>query len=214
MADAAISQQLAEIRDSLSAIQTELAESRRQRQELAELKEDLTRIGKDVFQSAVEELEDVAPFVGTGDFMHLLKLVVRNTNNITAVISKLESGLDFMEDFTPIGKELFHDLLEKLDEMDRARYFAFAAEARRITDNVVSHFTTEDVRLLADNIVPILETIKAMTQPEMLNAMNNAVHVFNALDTDNIEEYSLWQTMRELNTPDMKRGIGFIGRIF
>jgi len=210
MSDKDLALKLDAIQTSLDEITNELAESRRQRQEMQELKEDLTRIAKDVMHSAVEELEDVAPFVKTGDFLHLLKLIVRNTNNITDVISKLESALDFFEDFKPIGQELFHDALEKLDDLDRARYFEFARETKRIADNVVTHFSTEDVRLLADNIVPILETVKAITQPQMLNALSNAVQVFDSLNTENIEEYSIWKTMRELNTPEMKRGMGFM----
>ena len=205
-----IGAQLAAIDAKLDAITQELEQARRQRQEMEELKEDLTRVAKDVFASAVEELDDIAPFVNTGDFLHLVKLVLRNTRNITDVIYKLESALDFFEDFKPIGKELFNDTLTKLNEMDQAGYFDFAREAKQITDNVVNHFSAEDVKLLADNIVPILETVKALTQPQMINALSNAVEVFDKLDTRDIEEYSLWKAMREMNSPEMKRGLGFL----
>jgi uncharacterized protein YjgD (DUF1641 family) len=183
---------------------------KKQRQEMEDLKEDLTRVAKDLFAGAIEEFEDIAPFVKTGDFLHLMKLVARNTNNITGVIGKLESTLDFFEDFKPIGKELFNDTLEKLDSLDRAKYFEFAGEAVQIADNVVEHFSAQDVRDLADNIVPILETVKAITQPEMVGAVKNAIIIFDNLDTEGIKEVSLWKAFRELNTPEMKRGLGFI----
>ena len=210
MAAPDISQQLAAMEAKLDGIVAELAESKRQRREMQELREDLTRVAGDAFQSAVEELEDVAPFVNTGDFLHLLKLMVRNTNNITGVIHKLESALDFLEDFQPIGKELFNDGLEQLDSMDRAGYFQFAREATKIADNVVEHFTVEDVRLLAANIVPIMETVKALTQPEMLNALNNAVRVFDKMDATDVPEITMWQALRELRSPEMRRGLGFM----
>ncbi len=210
MSETDISQQLAAIEAKLDDISSELALAKRQRQEMEDLKEDLTRVAKDLFQSAVEELEDVAPFVKTGDFLHLVKLIVRNTNNITGVIHKLESALDFFEDFKPIAGELFNDGLDKLDRLDRDGYFEFAKEATRISDRIVTHFSAEDVRLLADNIVPILETIKALTQPEMLNALNNAVKVFDKMDMENIEEVSMWKAMSEMRTPEMKRGLGFL----
>ena len=44
----------------------------------------------------------------------------------------------------------------------------------------------------------------------MLHAINNAVSIFKNLDTENIKEYSLWNVFREMNTPEMKRGLGFI----
>jgi uncharacterized protein YjgD (DUF1641 family) len=210
MAAPDISQQLAAMEAKLDGIVAELAESKRQRREMQELREDLSRVAGDAFQSAVEELEDVAPFVNTGDFLHLLKLMVRNTNNITGVIHKLESALDFLEDFQPIGKELFNDGLEQLDSMDRAGYFEFAREATKIADNVVEHFTVEDVRLLAANIVPIMETVKALTQPEMLNALNNAVRVFDKMDATDVPEITMWEALRELRSPEMRRGLGFM----
>lgn len=68
----------------------------------------------------------------------------------------------------------------------------------------------EDVRLLADNIVIIMDTMKNLTQPDMLNAMNNAVNIFKGLDPTNVPEYSVWKMIREMNSPEMKRGMGFI----
>ena len=210
MSEAVLTTQLQDIHAKLDLIHAELEQARRQRQEFQELKDDLNRIAKDAFQTAVVELEDVAPFVHTGDFLHLLKKFLRNTNNITAAISRLESALDLMEDGTPIAKELFNDLLDKLDELDRKGYFTFARELTAVADNVITHFSVEDVRLLADNIATILTTVKSLTQPEMLSALDNALAVYRSLDTQAIEEYSVWKAFRELRTPEMKRGLGFI----
>jgi uncharacterized protein YjgD (DUF1641 family) len=206
----ALTTQLDDIQAKLDAIHAELEVARRQREELRELKEDLTLVARDVFQSAVVELEDIAPFVHTGDFLHLVKRILRNTNNISAAISQLESFLDFLEDFKPVGKELFSDGLDKLDELDRKGYFVFFKEVAAILDNVVTHFSVEDVRLLADNIVTILNTMKSLTQPEMLSALDNALAVYRNIDTRDIREVSIWKAFRELRTPEMQRGLGFI----
>ena len=75
---------------------------------------------------------------------------------------------------------------------------------------MVRHFSAEDVRLLADNIVTILETFKNLTQPEMLDALNNAINVFKKIEIEDLEEYSLWRVFREIRTPEGKKGLGFI----
>jgi len=210
MASQNLELQLQSIDKKLDLISEELAIVRRQRQELNELKDDLTIIAKDVFSTAIEELEDIAPFVQTGDFLHLLKKILQNTHNITMVMTKFESGLDFFEDAKPVGKELFNDALEKLDEMDRKGYFLFVKELFNVVDKVVGHFSVDDVKLLGDNVITILETVKSLTQPDMLEAINNAVGIYQILDPKDTPEYSIWKVMRELNTPEMKRGIGFI----
>jgi uncharacterized protein YjgD (DUF1641 family) len=55
-----------------------------------------------------------------------------------------------------------------------------------------------------------MDTLKNSTQPEMLQAMNNAVNVFQKLEVDDIPEYSIWKAMKEMRSPEMKKGIGFM----
>jgi len=44
----------------------------------------------------------------------------------------------------------------------------------------------------------------------MMKAMDNALTIYKNLDPTNVPEYSIWKVMKELNTPEMKRGIGFV----
>ena len=44
----------------------------------------------------------------------------------------------------------------------------------------------------------------------MLTALNNAVSIYQSLDPKDAPQYSIWKVMRELNTPEMKKGIGFV----
>ncbi len=210
MATDMIAAQLTDIQAKLDAISAELDVQRRQRQEIQELKDDISIIAKDVFQTAVVELEDVAPFVQTGDFIYLVKKLMRNTNNIIGMMEKLESTVDFIQDAGPIGQQVFKDALYKMDEFDRKGYFEFFTELTRVLDNVVDHFSVEDVRLLAENVVTILETVKDLTQPDMLKAINNAVQVYRHIDLEGVDEVSVFKAMKEMNSPEVKRGIGFL----
>jgi uncharacterized protein YjgD (DUF1641 family) len=44
----------------------------------------------------------------------------------------------------------------------------------------------------------------------MLHAFNNALRVFNSMEMDKLPEYSIWRVMRELNSPEMKKGMAFM----
>jgi len=205
-----ITQQLSDINQKLDLISTELEIVRRKRIEKSELQKDLTIVAKDLFDTTVMEMEDIAPFVNTGDFLHLVKKILRNTQNISLVITKFESLLDFVEDSRPVTKELFNDVLIHLNELDQKGYFIFIKELFGAMDRIVEHFSVDDVRQLSANATTILETVKNMTQPEMLKAMNNAVTIYKNLDSKDVQEVSVWTLFRELNTPEMKRGIGFV----
>ena len=210
MTDHNLELQLQSIDKKLDLISEELAVVRRHREELNELKQDLTIITKDLFSTAIDEFEDIAPFVQTGDFLHLLKKILQNTRNITNVMTQFESALDFFEDAKPISKELFNTTLEKLEEFDQKGYFQFIKELMNVADRVVEHFSEDDVKMLGNNIITILETVKGLTQPDMLTALNNAVSIYQNLDPIDAPQYSIWKVMRELNTPEMKKGIGFV----
>jgi len=115
-----------------------------------------------------------------------------------------------MRDVSPIIRQVGLDAIQKMNELDQKGYIEFFTELTRIMDNIVTHFSVEDVKGLADNIVTILETVRGMTQPDMLKALDNGIQVYKSLDTKNIPEYSIWKVMKEVNTPEMKKGIGFM----
>lgn len=194
----------------LDIVLEEVAEIRRIRREVEELKDDLARVGKDVFSTVVTELEEVAPFVGTGDFTALLKRLVRNVNNLNELFVQVESARDLLNDAAPLARGLFSDGIAKLDELDRKGYFAMGRELGRAVDNIVTNYTPEDARRLADNIVVMMETFKNLTQPEMLLAVNNAMEIYRKLDFAKMEEVSLWRAFREINKPEMRRALGFL----
>ncbi len=66
------------------------------------------------------------------------------------------------------------------------------------------------MKLLADNVVTILETVKNLTQPDMLKAINSGLIVYKSIEIENVEEYSIWKAMKAMNSKEMKKGIGFM----
>ena len=174
---------------------------------MEDLKADLSRVGKDLYETAVVELEEVHDHIKTGDIQHLGKKLLRNVNNLNKAFDQLESTRDFLHDVSPLVRDSILDFMNKLDEFDRKGYFQFLRELRRAGDNVVTSFTPNDVKLLGDNIVAILNTIKNLTQPDMLHAINNAVTVYKNIDVKVDEKVSFFSLLKEMNSPEAKRGL-------
>lgn len=198
--------QIDEINSKLDIILEEIELQKRHRREMEDLKEDLFRVGKDVYETAVTELEEVHDHIKTGDILHLGKKLLRNVNNLNRAFDQLESTRDFLRDVSPLVRESILDMMNKMDEFDRKGYFEFIKELQKAGDNVVTSFTPNDVKLLGDNIVTILNTIKNLTQPDMLQAINNAVAVYKNIDVKVDEKVSLFSLIKELNSPEVKRG--------
>lgn len=205
-----VQNQINEINQKLDLVLDEMQTQRRKRLEVEDLLSDLSIVGKDLFKASVDELDFAGVEIDTDALKNLFFKVIRNVGTFNELIEMLESFTDFMRDVSPIVHQMGLDGINKMSELERKGYMDFIHESTQIIDNIVTHFTVEDVRLLADNIVTILETIKDLTQPDMLGAMNNAVEIFKSTKPHDIEKYSLWKAFRETRKPEMQRGIGFM----
>jgi uncharacterized protein YjgD (DUF1641 family) len=94
--------------------------------------------------------------------------------------------------------------MTQLDEMERKGYFTFLQGGVDIADRIVTSFTEEDVQQLGENIVLILQTVKEMTQPEIMTMLSNTAHVVKDEEPVNT---SLLSIMRQLNDPSVRKGL-------
>ena len=205
-----VQHQIDGMNQKLDLILEELEIQRQKRQALEDLLTDLNFIGNDLFKATVDELDHAGVEVDTDQLKNLFFRLLRNADTLNEMFQLAESLMDLANDAGPILRQIGLDGIKKMHELEKKGYFEFFQAMIKIADNIITHFTAEDVKLLAENIVTILETVKNMTQPEMLQAMNNAVSVYKKMDVNQVEEYSMWKAFRELRSPEMKRGIGFI----
>jgi uncharacterized protein YjgD (DUF1641 family) len=199
--------QIDEINYKLSLILEEIELQKKHRRMMEDLKDDMYRVGKDLYETAIVELEEVHDHINTGDILHLGKKLLRNVNNLNKAFDQMESTRDFLRDVSPLVRESILDLMKKLDEFDRKGYFQFVKELQKAADNVVTSFSAEDVKHLGDNIVTILNTVKNLTQPDMLHAINNAVSVYKNIDLTVDSKVTVFSLVKELNSPEAKRGL-------
>ena len=134
--------QIDEINRKLDLILEEIELQKKHRREMEDLKDDLFRVGKDLYETAVVELEEVHDHIQTGDILHLGKKLLRNVNNLNKAFDQIESTRDFLQDVSPLVRESIIDLMNKMDEFDRKGYFQFIKEMQKAADNVVTIFFT------------------------------------------------------------------------
>jgi len=205
-----IQDQLDQLNNKVDLILDHVNQQRLKANAVEDLVTDLSIISTDMYKSAVKELEDQDVAIEPEELRVLGLKLIRNIKTFNNLLGTLESVNDFISDASPIANEMIIDVTRKLHEFEQKGYFEFMHEMSRVMDNIITHFSKEDVRQLADNIVTIMETVKNITQPEMLNAMNNVVKVYGSLETGNIPEYSIFRVMREMRKPEMKRSLGFL----
>ena len=177
---------------------------KRRQQEWDELKDDLIPIGNELFRLSVEQLEEVHQHVQMEDMLRLFKRLLRNTRNLEMMLDQLESASELLQDVAPLSHDAFLTAMMKLDEFERKGYFTFMQGGLDMMDRIVTSFTEEDVRQLANNIVLILQTVKEMTQPEIMSMLSNTTHV---LQEEEPVDTSIMSIVRQLNDPAVRKGL-------
>jgi len=203
-------QQIDELNRKMDLVLEEVTAQREVRQTASDLMADLSIIGNDLFGATVTELDSAGVNIDAEAVKVLLLKIVRNIDSLNEMFDTLEATFDLIKDITPVIRQMGLDGVDQLQKLESKGYIDFMKESSKIFDNIVAHFTTEDVRLLADNVVSILETVKKLTQPEMLATINNGLVVYRSLDVNSIPEYSLMKAFRAMKTPEMKKGLGFL----
>ena len=205
-----LQKQINDINQKLDLVLEHVNQQRLKREMVDDLMADASIITKDAWDTTVKELDDQGIELDVDDIKQLFFKFLKNIKSFTQAIELFESANDLMKDAGPVINEMGVDAIHKLHEFEQKGYFEFINEVGHVMDNIVTHYDPQDVRELADNIVTIMDTVRNLTQPEMLKAMNNAVSIYQKLDTEEIEEYSLWKAFRTLNSKEMRRGIGFL----
>ncbi len=202
--------QIEELNLKVDTILEYVNQQRLKSQAVDDLVADVSIIGKDAYDSTVKALDEHEVVLDPDQLRELGIRVAQNVGNFNTLLDTMGSAMDLMKDVGPIANEVIIDTTKKLHEFEQKGYFEFMKEIGAVMDNIVTHYGVNDVRMLADNVVTILDTVKNLTQPDMLKSIDTAVKVFSNMETENVPEYSIFRVMREINKPEMKKAWGFL----
>lgn len=190
--------------------QAQVAE--RQRQERAELMHDVMPIVNDAFRISVEQLEEVQEYVDLGDLLRFLKRVLRNMPTFEKLLDQLESVMDLVQTVGPLTDHAFEKVVDVLQEAEHKGYFAFARGGLQIADNVVTSFSEDDVKKLGDNVVLILNTVKDMTQPEIMGLVRTIMAQTEA-EVARPVKTSVPALLGQMRDPNVRKGLALTMRM-
>jgi uncharacterized protein YjgD (DUF1641 family) len=184
----------------------------RDRQARAELLRDLTPIADQAFNMAITQLEEVQEYIDLGDLLRIGKRLARNGRNIEKMLDQLESLSDLAQTVGPLFDEAFGKTVDALSAMEQKGYFTFARGGARIVENVVASFSEEDINHLGDNVVLILNTVKDMTQPEIMNFVRSTLLVAEK-EIEQPVDISYRSLIGQLRDPAVRRGLALTLRV-
>jgi len=210
MSDKLIEEQIREINRKLDLILDDASIQRQNREAVNDLIDDVAVIGKDIFKHTVTQLDD-AGIELDGEELHDLGFrLIRNINNMGMVLEILESFTDLAKDVTPIIKQIGLDGVQKFQEFEQKGYFELLNQITKSFEAIISRYSKEDLQRLSENLVPVIDTLINIADPKLLFKINSAAKALKEINSADVEEYSVWRLMRQLNKPEVRKSIGFV----
>jgi hypothetical protein len=139
-----VQEQINEINQKLDLLLQYVNEQRLKSEVVEDLVADVSIISKDVFSSAVEELDTQGIELNGEDIKLLAFKLIRNVNNFSQVMDMFESITDLLKDVGPIVNEVGIDFTHKLHEFEQKGYFEFFKDMANLFDNAVVAYQKTD----------------------------------------------------------------------
>jgi tRNA 2-thiouridine synthesizing protein E len=124
---------------------------------------------------------------------------------LDGIITRQRYYEDLIKEMTPIGREVVKAASGQLGELEAKGYFAVGRELLTMVDRVVTTYGAEDVHQLGEHIVQILDTVKNVTQSDVLEMANDATDVLH--NADQLQPVSMFGAARATGDADVQRGL-------
>ncbi len=135
----------------------------------------------------------------------VLEQLDRLSGQVTFLVERQQKQQELIAEFTPIVKEMMKTASGTLDALEQEGVFDFGKQLLQVGKKIATSYTADDVRQLGDAVVGILDTVRAMTQPEILAAANEAASVLQ--HADQTEPIGLVGMVRATRNDDVQRGM-------
>jgi uncharacterized protein YjgD (DUF1641 family) len=191
------------------AAEMQIARSRREARD--DLRDTLMPVAGEAFAAATRELESLQADGSVDDLIGLLRRLIASAGSVEKAVSALGTMTSLLGEAAPLSGEVVATLTARLADLDDKGYFEFARHSAGVLDRVVTSFDEHDIDQLGDNVVLILQTVKEMTQPEVMQMLRRTATAVqtqqHAIASGQEDTPSLWQLLRQMRDPEVRRGL-------
>lgn len=137
-----------------------------------------------------------------------LTLIAERLDALTAQVARLAERPrqdDLYDELVPVMRAMMGSAMGRLDAMERDGTLAFVRELGGVGQKVLANFSAADVRQLGDAVVTILETVRTLTQPDVMRVAADAGDAL--LHAETAKPLGLFGMMRATKDDDVQRGM-------
>lgn len=190
--------------DAQMAVLVEEAQRQRIRSAaFAELVRDMAPVGRQALAGTADRLGALDL-----DFAQMARLgetLLGSLAELEALIKALKPLIELAGTMSELGGPVMQMATDRLGSLDQRGYFEFMRSGAGVLDRVVTGFDEADLEALGDNVVLMLETVRDMTQPEIMLMLRRTLRSVQTTDTE--DPPGLFGLLREMRSPEARRGL-------
>lgn len=204
-----VEQRLDYLTAQVDELVSEMRRQREQREQWTELTHELAPVTRDAMAAASRELQDLSQDVTIDDVTEFARQLAKSLPKMRAMLVQLDSMAELTHEVNSIAGAGVAKLSDTLADAERKGYFTFARHGAEMVEEVVTSFSEDDVVALRENIVLILNTVKELTQPEVMTLLNRTgVSLQSIQDDAGTEPPTTLALIKQMRDPKVRRGLG------
>ena len=139
------------------------------------------------------------------EIMKQLKALSEQVSALTETRTRHD---ELVSEMLPIAKLFMGVASQRLETLDQKGYFRFGRALLEVFDKIVEAYTPEDVALFAENVVAMLDVVRALTQPQVLELVSEVSEA--AAQVDNVEPVGVMGMLKASQEQDAQRGMAVL----
>ena len=121
------------------------------------------------------------------------------------VVARQRYVEEFVRDMTPVAREGIVVAAAQLADWEERGWFALASELFVLLERLADAYGPDDVHELADNVVQLVDTVRNVAQPDVLELANDATDVIH--HADEVEPVGPMGMAMATRDPDVQHGL-------
>ena len=138
--------------------------------------------------------------------------VVRRLDALSAqvafLVEKQQGRADLYDELAPVLRGMMSTATAKLDAVEKRGWFELGGALAEVAERILDHYSAADVRALGDAVVTILDTVRVLTQPQVLSLVSEAGTVLQ--HADEATPLGLVGMIRASHNDDVRKGMAVL----
>jgi uncharacterized protein YjgD (DUF1641 family) len=195
--------QLDDLTEKVDHLTRLLEEERAGRAALQELVSDSAPIMRSAYEQVAMTLHQRD--IDVAELADLAMRMAEAAPDLNRALGAFKAATALVDDVGAITGQGFELLASSLDELDRRGYFTFAKGGLEVIDRIITTYDEDDIQALGDNVVLIFDTVKEMTQPEVMKMLKRSLIMVR--EDEEPKKLSMLRLFKEMRDPEVKLGI-------